>query len=304
MKAFITGVGGFVGQHLADLLLSKNFEVYGSYHTNKPSLKNVRLFQVDISQRQKLEKAILQVKPDYVFHLAAISSVKRSWEGPELTRKINVFGTDNLLSSIESSGPSAKTLIVSSSEVYGEPRTIPITEDHALNPLNPYSKSKLECEQLCKKYDLPYVITRSFTHIGPGQSPIFFCSEFAKTVAEIEKGLQERVLTFGDASVVRDVTDVRDIAKAYLLCLDKGKPREIYNICSGKGISIRKILDLLTSFSTKEITLQQDKSKLVGKSITTMIGDYQKFSKVSGWKPRIQISQTLKDMLDYWRSRI
>lgn len=300
MKAFITGSEGFVGRHLSEYLNSQGIEVYGSYFS-EPFKNKKRFFRIDVTDGKKLKGAISKVKPDYVFHLAAQSSVRKSWENPTITKKINVNGTENVLEAVKLLKMQSKVLIVSSAEVYGDPKKIPITEEHPLNPKSPYAESKLEAEKLCRNYDLQYFIVRSFAHIGPGQQPTFFCSEFAKIVAEIENGKREPLLTYGDTAIVRDLTDVRDVVRAYLLCLEKAREKEVYNICSGKGISIGEILSILTGYSNKKIKLQQDKSKVAAKSIKTLIGSYEKFYSQTWWKPRIEIEQTLKDILNYWR---
>jgi GDP-4-dehydro-6-deoxy-D-mannose reductase len=303
MKVFITGVEGFVGKYLARHLASSGFEVHGSYHSDKPDVEG-SLCKLDILDKDALPRLLEKLQPAYIFHLAAISSVRQSIEEPQVTRAVNVTGTKNLLDAAKLLQLDCRLLLVSSAEVYGKPQKIPITEDHPLKPLNPYAKSKLEMEKLAQEYDLDYVISRSFTHTGPGQSANFFCSEFAKTIAEIEKGLRPAVLTYGDAEIVRDLTDVRDMVRAYQLLLDKGKGRGIYNICSGRGVAISQVLEILTRQSSAKIALKQDKSKVAKNSIRTMVGSCEKFQQISKWKPTVEIEQTLQDMLSYWRLHV
>jgi GDP-4-dehydro-6-deoxy-D-mannose reductase len=298
LRAFITGIEGFVGSHLKSCLEHNGIEAYGSCYSQAfPG--DTKTHRVDILKKDELTRCITRIKPDYIFHLAAQSSVRLSWQNPGMTKKVNVEGTRNVLEAASLAG--AKALVISSAEVYGNPQKTPITEEHELNPQNPYAESKLEAEKACKEYDMDYFIARSFTHIGPGQQPIFFCSEFARIVAEIEKGVRDPVLTFGDLDIVRDLTDVRDVVRAYLLMMEKARPREAYNICSGRGASIKEILDILLGLSKKKISLKQDKTKLGQKSIRVLIGSYDKFAKATGWKPGIQLATSLKDMLDYWR---
>ncbi|MFH1510576.1 MAG: GDP-mannose 4,6-dehydratase, partial [Candidatus Woesearchaeota archaeon] len=270
MNALVTGASGFAGKHLCRHLLSLGIQVHGL--TRKPlPTHGVVVHQSDILDRENLKLVVEKSRPDYIFHLAAISSVRKSFQEPDLTRKTNVDGTRNILDAASEKAKNAKILLVSTSEVYGEQERMPITEKQEPDPLNPYAESKLEMERLCESYEVDYIIARSFTHTGPGQSQTFFCSEFAKAIAEIEKDIRKPVLTYGDEKIVRDLTDVRDVVQAYLLLLEHGKNREIYNVCSGKGLSIREIMSILTGLSSKTIETRQDTSK-AGRSIRTMIG--------------------------------
>ena len=299
MKALITGINGFVGPYLKQHLSKNNFEVYG---TDISDGQNVD-YKADILNKDQIEKLISETAPDFIFHLAAQSSVKLSWSNPELTNKINVKGTKNLLDAIKSHTPDARVLIVSSADIYGIPKKIPLTEKSELDPISPYGKSRLEQEKLVKSYNLNLTVSRSFTHTGPGQKPIFVCSDFAKQVAEIEKG-GKPTISAGDITIKRDFTDVRDIAKAYLLALQKCSFNEVYNICSGKSYPLKNILDILLSLTNKQIEIRTDPNKIRKNDIKDMIGDNSKFVKATAWKPEISIEKTLKDILDYWRENI
>jgi len=308
MKSLITGISGFVGPHLAEHLLNNKHEVFGVDITKK-KIENVISYQTDILDREGLFSVINEIRPDYVFHLAAQSSVKKSFEQPELTRKINVEGTKNLLDSILNAKISPTALIVSSAQIYGIPKRIPITEQHPLNPQSPYAKSRLEQEKLTleysKEHNMKIVIARSFNHTGPGQSEEFVCSDFAKQIVEIEKGLRKPLIKVGNLEAKRDFTDVRDIVKGYLLALEKGKVGERYNLCSGKAYSIEEILYMLIKESEcKDIKVRKDPKKMRHSDIPILLGDNSKFRKQTGWKPKIQIEQTLSDILEYWRKQI
>ena len=299
MKALITGVSGFVGNYLSRELLSNNYEVYGT-DINERIPEGVNFFKANLLEKEKLSKAVKSIRPDVVFHLAAQSSVKKGWEEPELTFDVNVNGTRNVLDSV---GKGAKVLIISSADVYGIPAKVPINEKAELNPISPYGESKLKQEKLALDYcgkGYQIIISRSFTHTGPGQAPKFVCSEFAKQVADIEKGSKKEALT-GDLSITRDFSDVRDIVKAYVMAVEKAKSGEIYNICSGKGFMLKEALDILAGMSDADIKVRQDKNKLRKNEIPVLIGDNTKFCKATGWKPKISFEQTLKDLLDYWR---
>ncbi len=299
MRALITGIGGFVGPYLKRHLSENNFEVYGM---DISSGKDVD-YETDILNKKEVEDCIINIKPDLVFHLAAQSSVKLSFSQPKLTMNVNVKGTAHLLNAVKTHIPDSKVLIVSSADVYGVSKKIPIREDFELSPVSSYGKSRLEQEKLALSYGLNLVICRSFPHTGPGQRPIFVCSDFAKQIAEIENG-KESIIYIGNIDVKRDFTDIRDIVRAYLLALKKCDFNEVYNVCSGKSHSIREILDILLGFTDKEVQIRTDTAKLRKGDISILEGDNSKFVKKTGWKPEILLERTLKDLLDYWRKNL
>ncbi|GAG14942.1 unnamed protein product, partial [marine sediment metagenome] len=234
------------------------------------------------------------------------SSVKKSFDYPELCKKINVQGTKNILESTLKTKISPRILIISSADIYGIPKKIPIPENHELNPVSPYAESRKEQEALCKEYadKLKIIILRSFPHIGPGQLPIFVTADFSKQIAEIEKGINPPIMKIGNIKAKRDFTDVRDMVKAYLLAIEKCKPGEIYNVCSGNSYSIQEILDKQLSFSKVKIKLEHDPNRMRPSDIPELTGDNSKFKQATGWQPEITIDQTLKDLLDYWREQV
>jgi GDP-4-dehydro-6-deoxy-D-mannose reductase len=307
MKVFITGINGFVGKHLSNFLLSKEFEVSGiDISDNFEGDNKVKYYKTNILDFDKLKQIINEIKPDLIFHLAGFSSVKMSFEQPELCKKINVSGTKNLLDSILEAKTNSKLLIISSADVYGIPKSIPISETAELNPISPYGESRKEQEELCEEYKekLQIIISRSFPHIGPDQKSIFVVADFAKQIAEIEKEIREPIIEVGNLEVKRDFTDVRDMVKSYLLALEKGQPREIYNICSAKAYSIKQILDILLSMTDIKIEIKQDPNKIRKSDIPVLVGDNSKFVNQTGWHPEIPIEKTLKDILAYWREKV
>jgi len=302
MKAFITGINGFVGKYLAKYLLENNFEVLG-IDRNGAEIKGCKVEVCDVLDKEKLTAVVDRIKPDMIFHLAALSSVSKSFDNPETTKKVSVEGTKNLFDAVISAGISPKILVVSSLQVYGASDTLPITEETELKPTSPYAESKVEQEKLCTEYSekgLKIIISRSFNHTGPGQSDEFAWPSFAKQIVEIEKD-EISEIKVGNLDVERDFTDVRDIVKAYLLALQKGKEGEIYNICSGKAHNIGKMLDVLKSYSNAEIEVVVDPSRVRKGDAPVLYGDNSKFVKATGWKPEISFEQTLKDVLEYWR---
>jgi len=304
MKALITGVNGFVGKHLSNFLLSKDFEVWGiDISEDFNGSPKVNYKKSNILDKEELNQLMKEISPDYIFHLAGFSSVKKSFENPELCKKINVGGTENILESVLTAKINSKILIITSAEIYGIPKTIPIKETEELNPVSPYGESRKEQEELCKKYSdkLQIVISRSFPHIGPGQQPIFVTSDFAKQIAEIELKNKDPLMKVGNLEAKRDFTDVRDIVEAYFLALEKGISGETYNIGSGKSYSIKEVLEVFLSLSEAKIKVEQDPDKLRPSDIPVLQGDNSKFKERTGWEPKIKIKTTLKDVLDYWR---
>lgn len=307
MRVFVTGIRGFVGTHLSDLLLSKNLEVSGIGTSENFNRSNqVEYYNIDILDSEKLNKTIDNIKPELIFHLAGISSVRISYNQPELCKKINVTGTKNLLDAIIEAKINPRILVVSSAEVYGIPESVPIKETADLNPKNPYAESKKEQEELCQQYmeKLKIIISRSFQHTGLGQKPLFVTSDFAKQIAEIEKELKEPIIKVGNLEARRSFTDVRDMVKAYYLSLQKCIPGETYNICSGKIYSIKEALDMLLSMSNTKIEVRLDPKKIRPNDIPIQVGDSSKFRNQTGWQPEIPFEKTLKDLLDYWRKKI
>ena len=304
-RCLITGVSGFVGRYLAEFLREKGYEVYGFDRTGAV-IPGATVQKVDLLQKEAVADFVQQVKPDFIFHLAAQSSVKKSWDDPAATMAVNVEGTRNLFQAVISAkiDQSCITLVVSSAEIYGIPASVPITENHPLHPTNPYGESRLEQEKLIQEYrekwNLAIILCRSFPHTGPGQATDFVCSNFAFQIAQIEAGNQESVLRVGNLDAERDFTDVRDVVNAYYLLSAKGK-QGTYNVCSGKVMSIASILKSLLQRSTVAITVEQEASRMRPSDIPILLGDNTLLRKTVAWEPSILFTQTLTELLDYWR---
>jgi GDP-4-dehydro-6-deoxy-D-mannose reductase len=315
IKVFITGASGFVGRHLIHALRAEGkteYDIYGTCFPEKPSLNEKNLFHLNIKSSKNLGKLINDIKPDWVFHLAAISNVRQSWEKRRETLETNIIGTFNILESLRMFSPKSKMLFVSSSEVYdfnqGDKQKV--TEKSPLKISNPYAYSKVADEKLCEFYaeveKLDVIIARPFPHTGPGQSEDFVCSDWAKQIAEIESGKKPAIIQVGNLDVIGDYCDVRDVVKAYILLLKKGRRGEIYNICSGRAISLRKILKILIEESPMKnnIKIEKDQTKLRKVDMPVRLGSNKKIKNKVGWKPEISINCSLKDLLEYWRQRI
>ena len=305
-SALITGISGFVGPYLAKELIQNKYDVFGLDRSGKNNpdskfeIQDSHILQCNLLDKNNVFKVINEIRPDYIFHLAGFSSVKDSWEKPELCRKINVEGTKNLLEGIISAKLDPKILIVTSAEVYGKPKKLPLKETSPLSPESPYAKSRVEQEKLLENYkNLNWIISRSFNHTGPGQQPIFVIPEFAKQLVEIKKGKIEPKIMVGNLEAKRDFSDVRDIVQAYRLLLEKGRKHEIYNVCSGKSYIIRDLLNKLIKIVGKEVQVEIDKNKFRPVDIKELRGDNSKIREL-GFENTFDIEQTLRDSLEWW----
>ncbi len=318
-KILITGATGFVGSHLIEYLIGKNKdnEFYGTYLSDD-SLKNidavknrVSLTKLDLSSEKEVFELIDRIRPDIIFHLAAMASAADSFSSPAESVINNIHSQINLLEGIRRANLiDSKILVISSAEVYGDvdKNDLPIDENVSFRPTNPYAVSKLTQDFLGLQYFLSYnlkiIRVRPFNHIGPRQSPGFVVAAFAKKIVEIEKGKGNGVLTVGNLEAKRDFTDVRDMVKAYDLAVSIGALGEVYNLGSGISYKISDILDKLLSLSKAEIKIEVDKSLFRPSDNPDLVCNAAKFKKLTGWAPEIGIDITLKDTLDYWRNII
>jgi len=317
MRVLITGFTGFVGSHLADYLVARgDVEVFGVQRW-RSRLENVehlgdrvRRVECDMHDAGTVRRVLRDVRPDRVFHLAAQSYVPTSWLTPAETLSVNVLGQVNLFEAIRDLDLPARVHIAGSSEEYGLvlPHEVPIREESPLRPLSPYAVSKVAQDMLAyqywKSYRLHVVRTRGFNHTGPRRGEVFVTSNFARQVAEIERGLREPVVWVGNLDSVRDFTDVRDMVRAYWLALERGEPGEVYNICSGRGYSVHQVLEILLALAHVKVEVREDPARMRPSDVTLLLGDCSKFRSATGWKPTIPFEVTLKDLLEYWRTRV
>jgi GDP-4-dehydro-6-deoxy-D-mannose reductase len=251
-----------------------------------------------------------QICPDYLFHLAAQSSVALSWEKPALTVDINIKGAIHLLEALRKMQKPPRVLLIGSGEEYGfiQPEELPIREDTPLRPGNIYACTKaaqnLLGQTYARAYKLEIIMVRAFNHTGPEQLDSFAVSHFCKQIAEIEAGLRLPIIHTGNLSVRRDFTDVRDIVKAYSLLIQKGKAGEIYNVGSGKAMSMQEVLDMALSLAKIKITVEQDPALMRISDTPVIQADISRLTMETGWKPEIPLQNTIADMLDDWRNRI
>jgi len=318
MRVLITGITGFAGSHLADYILGNHPDVrifgfirWRSRMNNIMHIKDkVELFEADLKDGVSLKKALAEIKPDRIFHLAAQSFVPTSWKCPAETFAINAIGEINLFEAILDLKFSPKIHVAGSSEEYGlvNSNEVPMKETNPLRPQSPYAVSKVAQDYLAyqyfRSYGLHTVRTRGFNHTGPRRGEVFICSNFARQIVEIEKGKIEPVIHVGNLEARRDFTDVRDMVRAYWLCLEKGEGGEVYNIGSGKAYPVKEILDMLISLSEVEVKIEVDSERLRPSDVPILLADSTKFRNLTGWQPEIPFTKSLKDLLNYWRERV
>lgn len=301
-KALITGAGGFVGACLQEELSQNGWQV-----TTTDIQGDVDI-HLDLLDAEAVLAHMLQHGYDAIFHLAGFSSVRDSWDVPQRAFALNVFPTIHLLDALHQAGGQSRLLVVGSSEQYGRlPAGVEeVDEQVSRNPQNPYAISKNAQEQmalsLSAKYHLDVLCTRSFNHIGPGQAKGFVVSDFASSIAAIMNGAAP-VVRVGNTKAYRDFTDVRDVARAYRLLVEKGTPGEIYNVGSGTAVSVQEVLDTLIRLSGREIQVEQDPNKYRPLDQPRIICDGRKIEQCSGWKPTIPLEESLRNTLSWWNSQ-
>ncbi|MCD7999279.1 MAG: GDP-mannose 4,6-dehydratase [Clostridiales bacterium] len=308
-KALIIGAAGFVGDYLIDHI-QKNC-IWSITVTKLPQetilKKGIEILDLNLMEPTEVTSLLNRVEPDYIFHLAAQSSVALSWKNPDLTVDVNIKGTIHLLEAIRHQKKQPRILLIGSGEEYGHvlEDEIPITEATLPRPGNIYAATKA-CQNMigkiyCDAYHMDIMSVRAFNHIGPNQAPLFVVSDFCKQTAEIERGDHEPVISVGNLSARRDFTDVRDVVRAYVLLMEKGISGEIYNVGSGTAVSIQSILDTILQMSDRKIRVSIDPTKLRPVDVPVIEADIHKLQAVTGWEPEFTLSHTLAETLDYWR---
>jgi len=311
----ITGVSGFVGSHLTELLLDRKYSIAGTFLIEK-SLENLsgltdrlELFQVDLRQKESVRKIILAAQPKCIFHLAAFSSVGFSFQRPEEALLNNFVSTLNVLEAVREMSERPKVLLVSSSDIFGqvEKKRLPLKGTEPWAPRSPYAASKGAADLIGQAYfhsfKIPVYHALAFNHTGPRQGPGFVVPDFASQIAQIEAGSVQPVLSVGNLKARRDFSDVRDIVKGYELILKKGRPGEVYTFCSGKDVPVERVLKTLLRLSKVKIKVKSDPARQRPSEIPVLRGDFSKARRELGWKPSIKLEKTLADTLDYWRGR-
>ena len=314
MKVLVTGASGFVAGHVIDSVRAEapDAAIFGVCRRGAiagPHAAAVTALHADLEDSSSTDSLFDAVEPDRIVHLAAQSSVHRSWENPQATLGVNVQGLLNILESLRRRKLTPRVLVVGSAEEYGavQAEKLPVVETHPLQPANPYAVSKVAQEFVARQYFLshgiPVVCTRTFHHTGPGRGEVFAESSFARQIAEIEAGRQPAVISVGNLDAVRDYTDVRDVVRAYWLLLDKARAGEIFNVCSGSGVAIGDILQELVDVSGVKVEIRRDPERMRPSDIPAIVGNPRKLTRATGWTPAIPLRQTLADLLGYWRQQ-
>jgi GDP-4-dehydro-6-deoxy-D-mannose reductase len=306
-----------VGAHLVEFLRREHpeAELVGLTRPHGSAgggLQGLRLLEADLNDPASLEAALDAVTPDRIVHLAGQSSVHVSWTDPGGTLRTNVLGLVHLVDALRRRFAKPALLVVGSAEEYGAvvPADLPLREEAPLLPASPYAVSKTAQGLLAAEYarglGLRVVRTRTFHHTGPGRGEAFAESSFARQIAEIEAGLREKVLLVGNLEAVRDYSDVRDVVRAYWALLDRAGEAAggVFNVCSGRGLRIHDLLDVLLARAQVKVEIRVDKDRLRPSDVPAQVGDPSRLKALTGWEPRIPLEQSLGELLDDWRARV
>jgi GDP-4-dehydro-6-deoxy-D-mannose reductase len=294
MKAFVTGAGGFAGPHLVAHLRACGDDVAASDRRGAGPL--------DILDREAVHERFARERPDVVYHLAAFTQVGESWREPQLVMRVNVEGTLNVLDAAHATGV-GRVVVIGSAEEYGlvAEADLPLTEAAPLRPTTPYGASKVAASYLALQAwlgrGLETVRVRPFNHTGPGQSPKFLISALAHRIVQAEREGRDEIVV-GSLDPVRDHNDVRDIVRAYRMVAVDGEPGEVYNICSGRGVSVAEVAALLLAQADRPLRLVQDPALVRAVETPRLVGDATKLQATTGWKPEFTLRQTLGDVLE------
>lgn len=316
MKSLIIGGAGFVGAYLVrhlkndlgqDVVVTKMPQE--QVHVSGVNMDDIQVLDLNILEKDSILDLLREVHPDCIYHLAAQSSVSVSWKNPALTIDVNVKGGVNILEALRELDYKPRVLFIGSGEEYGHilPNETPIREGNASRPGNIYAATKA-CQNMLAKiyadaYGLDVMMVRAFNHIGPNQQPLFVVADFCKQVAEIEAGSREPVMKVGNLSAKRDFTDVRDVVCAYALLMESGCAGETYNIGSGHAIAIEDILGIILRNSSVDIKVEVDSAKLRPVDVPIIEADTSKVYEATGWQPEIPLEQTIRETLDFWRTK-
>jgi GDP-4-dehydro-6-deoxy-D-mannose reductase len=316
-KYLITGFSGFVGWHFVEYLEKNNSvcQIKGLdiQHPNFrfDHYKNVQISfeKIDLLSKDQVEYIIHEFQPNYILHLASFSSVAFSWKEPVQSFQNNTNIFLNLIDVVRKLNIDTRILSIGSSEEYGNVNDddLPLKEDHKLNPVSPYAVARMAQEYLSRVYvtgyEMDIVLTRSFNHIGPMQSSVFVISSLAEQLVELKKsGKDHGSMIVGDVSIVRDFTDVRDVVRAYYLLLQQGRKGNVYNVCSGKGLPLKDIIDIMAKQLNIEVDIHVDPRLIRPADNRIIIGSNEKIKRELGWENTIPLEQSLRDVINYWEA--
>ncbi|MFN2446589.1 MAG: GDP-mannose 4,6-dehydratase [Vicinamibacterales bacterium] len=307
----VTGAAGFVGRHLLQELIREEADVVGWYRPGAVrgpyAATGVRWLGVDLLDRAAVRSAIGDSPPAQIYHLAGYSNVAQSWTHTREVFESNVLATHHLFDALKDAHLRPRVLVSLSAAVY-RPASRPLVEDDVLEPLNPYATSKLAQEMVAAaafaEDGIPTLLARAFNHTGPGQPPGFIAPDIARQLALIEFGHMEPALSLGNLDAARDLSDVRDVARAYVAMMKRASPGVPYNVCSGTAVSVKALVDTLIAAAKVPVRVIQDPAKFRPVDVPLIQGDHGRLSADTAWQPEISLDRTLTDVLDYWRATV
>ncbi len=307
MRVLITGASGFAGGYLVRECAAAGDEVVGLSRAGEEAAGSG--VAVDLRDGQAVRSAMRSVAPNVVYHLAALSSVGRSWEEPARTMDENVGSATNLLEALRLEAPQARVVWISSCEVYGDPDALPVAEDARLKPANPYAVSKCTGDLLAGVYTeahgMDIIRVRPFSHAGPGQLPIFLLSSIAQQAAQARvDGADHVEIVTGNPRTRRDFTDVRDVVRAYRLLADRAQPG-VYNVSSARSVSAAEQVELAAKLIAPiEVEQAVDPARVRAHEVMDLSGANDRVRAATGWQPEISLEQTMRDTLEWWEAEL
>jgi GDP-4-dehydro-6-deoxy-D-mannose reductase len=313
LRALITGIGGFVAGHLAHCLLDRGVDVFGTRRPGHrpPTLPAAVVLQAaDLQDCASIKRALGEAEPDWVFHLAGVSAEAEARQQPERAFRVNLIGTLHLYEALQALDRRPRVMTAGSSAEYGAvlPEENPLQEGQPLRPVSPYGVSKaaqgLLTLQQYREHGFPAIHVRAFNHTGPGQREEFATASFARQIAEAEAGLGTSDIAVGNTSARRDLSDVRDVCRAYVALMETGRPGEVYNVGAGQPVLMSEVLEQLIALSSTRIRVVPAASRLRPIDVPLLFADTSKLRRDTGWQPQIPLSVTLADLLASWRETV
>ncbi|MBU1885965.1 GDP-mannose 4,6-dehydratase [Patescibacteria group bacterium] len=313
----ITGGTGFVGSHLVEALIeSGQKNIHVTNYSDKPGfvhqlLPPEQIHKLDLTDQEKTFALIKKLQPNHIYHLASLAAVGKSFNNTKQVLDNNTQLQLNILEAVKQFTPQSRLLVIGSAMEYDLINSYPghssqaVTETYPLGPASPYGVSKTIQDLLAYAYaqsfNLDIIRVRPFNHIGERQTPDFAVPAFAQQIVAIENG-QQKNLKVGNLTAVRDFTDVKDMVKAYLLLMEKGKSGQVYNIGTGHGYEMQKVLDILISLAKTKIEVEIDQARMRPSDVPIAVANPKKIQDL-GWQPTIKLEKTLERILLYWRSQ-
>ena len=306
-RILVTGAAGFAGGHLLDALAPAGGDLtaWARRPPGGAAVPGCRWDAVDLLDRDAVLRAMTAARPDVVYHCAGVAQAGGAWDRIGQTLETNVVGTANLLAAIRRAAPGARVIVTGSALVYS-PTTAILRESSPLGPAGPYAVSKLAQEMLALRAaeDLDVVVARPFNHIGPRQSPAFVASSVARQLALAEAGRTPPELLVGNLEARRDLTDVRDTVRAYVALAGRGRRGEVYNVCTGRAVVIRDLVQGLAARTRVPVAIVHDPARYRPVDVPVVVGSAERLAAETGWQPAVPLDRTLDDLLEWWRQQV